>query len=115
METLTLEAQSDISLNLYDPQIPINNFSMGNKIFEAMMLGLPVITNVAHDMVNETGNGIIVNYSNIEQIRDAVIKLKDNRELRKKLACNSRNAYVQKYNWAIMEVRLFEVYNKLLK
>jgi glycosyltransferase involved in cell wall biosynthesis len=87
---------------------------MGNKLFEAMMCGVPVITNVAQEIVNETECGIIVEYDNMEQIREAIITLRDNPELRKRLGANGRKAFLEKYNWNLMEQRLYNVYDSLL-
>ena len=38
-----------------------------------MMCGIPVITNVLPEFVNEIGFGIIVEYGNRDQIRSAII------------------------------------------
>jgi len=81
---------------------------------EAMMCGLPVITNIANEIVIETESGIIVEYDNEEQIKEAIVSLKDKPELRKKLGENARNAFLQKYNWPSMEERLFKLYDELL-
>jgi len=79
-----------------------------------MMLGIPIITNVAHEIVNETGCGVTVEYDNPEQLREAIIRLRDNPELRKKLEVNGRKAYLEKYNWNIMEQRLYKIHDNLL-
>jgi glycosyltransferase involved in cell wall biosynthesis len=62
-DALALEACSDVMLSLYDLKVPMNNFSWGNKLFEAMMLGIPIITNVSADVINEVGCGIMVDYN----------------------------------------------------
>jgi glycosyltransferase involved in cell wall biosynthesis len=114
-EVLDLEANSDVMVALYDLNLQTQNkYVIGNKLFEAMMCGLPVVTNVAQDIVNETECGIIVEYDNLEQIKEAIIKLKDNPELRKRLGANGRKAFLEKYNWNVMEQRLYKVYDNLL-
>jgi glycosyltransferase involved in cell wall biosynthesis len=113
-EALNLEARADAMVGLYDLKVPINNFSMGNKLFEAMMLGVPIITNVAAELVNEVDCGIMVDYNNINQIKQAVISLRDNIDLRRKLGTNGRKAFIQKYNWTIMEQQLHKIYDNLL-
>jgi glycosyltransferase involved in cell wall biosynthesis len=87
---------------------------MHNKVLEAMMAGVPIITNLSSDFINEIGFGIIVEYGNVEQIRSAIITLRDNRGLQKRLGDNGRKAFVEKYNWAVMEKKLYEVYEDLL-
>ena len=112
---LELELSSDVLVALYDLNLqPIHKFGMANKILEAMMCGLPVITNIANEIVIETESGIIVEYDNEEQIKEAIVSLKDKPELRKKLGENARNAFIQKYNWPSMEERLFKLYDELL-
>ena len=87
---------------------------MGNKLFEAMMFGVPVITNVAQEIVNETDCGIIVDYDNTEQIKEAIITLRDKPEIRKRLGTNGRKAFLEKYNWGLMEKKLYNIYENLL-
>lgn len=114
-DALVLTSRSDAMVILYDPQVPNNNFSASNKMFEAMMLGIPIITNVSSDIVNtEIGCGIMVSYGDVNQIREAILKLKENIKLRKQLGNNGRKAYLQRYNWSNMEKSLFKLYEDLL-
>jgi len=114
-EALLLEARSNIMVALYDPIIPWNNITLPNKLFEAMMCKIPIITNVAPEIVNETGCGIIVEYDNVAQLKESIIKLRDDPNLRKRLAENGRKAFLEKYNWDIMEQRLYKIYEDLIK
>jgi glycosyltransferase involved in cell wall biosynthesis len=114
-DALALNHQSDAVVILYDLSIPNNKFAMPNKLFEAMMCQLPVITNVAPEVVrDEVGCGIIVDYNNMHQIKDAIVTLRDNPGLRMKLGKNGREAFLRKYNWASMEKELLGVYKNLL-
>ena len=79
-----------------------------------MMCGIPVITNVLPEFVNEIGFGIIVEYGNIDQIRSAIIRLRDDPELRERLGSNGRKAFLEKYNWGIMEKKLYDAYENLI-
>jgi glycosyltransferase involved in cell wall biosynthesis len=105
---------SDVMIALYDPDILGNTIMLPNKLFEAMMCGIPIITNLAHEIVNETQCGIIVEYDDMEQIRKAIITMRDNPELCKRLGTNGRKAFLEKYNWNVMEERLYKVYEDLL-
>lgn len=58
---------------------------MSNKILEAMMCGLPVITNIAQEFIHNTSCGIVVEYGNVNQIKQAIVSLKENPQLRKSL------------------------------
>jgi glycosyltransferase involved in cell wall biosynthesis len=114
-DSINLISRSDVMMVLYDPKIPNNIFSCSNKIFEAMMCGLPIITNVSSDIIKDEVNcGLLVDYDDVNQIKSAIIKLRNNRELQKKFADNGRQAYLQKYNWKNMESKLSEIYEGLL-
>jgi len=112
-DAFSLTANSDVMVILYDLEKPINKIAMPNKIFEAMMFGLPIITNVASEIINECGCGIIVDYKNLNQIKSAIIRLRDDDELRKRLIENGKNSFEQKYNWHNVEKELFRVYENL--
>jgi glycosyltransferase involved in cell wall biosynthesis len=112
---IDLETSCDVMIALYDLNIqPIYNYGMANKILEAMMCSLPVITNIVPEFIRETGCGIVVEYSNVEQIKQAIITLRDNPKLRKEMADNGRKAFVEKYNWTNMEKRLYKIYEELV-
>lgn len=114
-DALMLTSNSDAIIILYDPRVPNNNFSASNKMFEALMFGLPIITNVSLDIVDvEIGCAIIVNYFDVDKIREAILRLKKDVQLRKQLGRNGRTAYLKKYNWDNMEKRLFKIYEHLL-
>ena len=81
-----------------------------------MMLGKPIIVNEgtsATDKVREENCGLVVPYGDIDALRDAVLKLKNNPQLRKELGENGRRAYETKYSWNIMEKRLLDLYKSL--
>jgi glycosyltransferase involved in cell wall biosynthesis len=114
-DALALEANSDVMVVLYNLEYRYNQLSSPNKIFEAMMLGLPVITNMEPRLVNEeVWCGIVVDYNNVDQIKAAVVSLRDNTELRRRLGMNGRKAFLQKYNWTNMEQSLYKIYDELL-
>ena len=111
---LEIEASSNIMVAFYDPVFFRNNMPLPNKIFEAMMCSTPIVTNVAQEIVNESECAIVVEYDNIKQIKEAIITLRDNPQLCKRLGDNGRKAFIEKYNWSIMEKRLYKVYEDLL-
>jgi glycosyltransferase involved in cell wall biosynthesis len=47
-------------------------------------------------------------------MKEGIVKLRDNPELRKKLGDNGREAFLQKYNWNAMEQKLYGVYGQLI-
>ena len=113
-QAISLEGTSDGLIALYNPETIWNRLTLPNKLFEAMMCSIPIVTNVANEIINETKCGILIEYDNIEQIKQAIITLRDNPELRKRLGDNGRKAFLEKYNWNIMEDKLYKVYDDLL-
>ncbi|MDI6645228.1 MAG: glycosyltransferase family 4 protein [Methanobacteriaceae archaeon] len=115
-EVIENTLKSDMLFALYDPIIPNHKYSSPNKLFEAMMCGKPIIVSdetIMADIVKKEDCGIVVSYSDIKSIRESIIKLKEDQELREKLGKNGRNAYETKYNWNIMEKRLLKAYHSL--
>jgi hypothetical protein len=114
-DTLELEAYSDVIIILYDLNEPINNFATPNKLFEAIMFGLLLITNRVPELINRVYYNIRINYNDINQIQAAVVVyLRDNIELCT-LGNNVHKAFLQKYNWTEMEQELYKIHGNLLK
>ena len=114
-KVLELESSSDVMIALYDLDLQTQNrYVVGNKLFESMMCGIPIITNVADYIIHETECGILVDYNNPDEIRNAIITLRDDPQLRKKLGENGRRAFLEKYNWNKMEQKLYEIYEKVI-
>jgi len=113
-DALALEAMSDVMVILYDLDIPIHKVANPNKTFEAMMFGIPLITNVTPQLIKETECGILVDYNNLNEIRTAIINLRDNEDLRLRLGENGKMAFEEKYSWDIMEKKLYKIYDELL-
>jgi len=115
-ELLDLEISCDVMIALYDLNVQSQyNYGMANKVLEAMMCGLPIITNISRELVNETNCGIVVEYGNVQQITDAITTLRDDPKLRTSFGTNGRKAFVDKYNWTKMEQTLYKTYNELLQ
>ena len=114
-DALALEASSDVMIALYEPDTLWHNVTLPNKLFEAMMCGIPLITNVASKLVNEVGFGLIVKYNDVDQIKQAIVTLRDNATLRQKLGLNGRKAFLEKYSWSKMEEELFKICDSLLQ
>lgn len=113
-EALVLEASSDVMIALYEPNLLWNYITLPNKLFEAMMCGIPLITNIPSKLVKEIGFGVVVKYDDVEGIKNAILTLRDDVNYRRKLGLNGRKAYLEKYNWYKMEELLFKTYERLL-
>lgn len=80
-------------------------------ILEAMACGLPVIvSNVCGnpEIVRDGYNGLLVEYNNKEQLKDAILKLWRNEELRKKFIENSYKT-LKKFNLEDMINKTLEI------
>jgi len=113
-EAIQLEKTADIIPIFYDPTLPITKLANPNKLFEAMMLSIPVITNVCEEIINEENCGLYVAYDK-DQIKKGILYLMNNFSIYEKMGENGRKAYVNKYNWKIMEIKLLNFYNTILK
>jgi glycosyltransferase involved in cell wall biosynthesis len=108
--------ESDMTFALYDPKVPNHKYASPNKLFEAMMCAKPILTNygtVMAEIVMNENCGVLADYENVNDIKNAIIRLKNDLELRKKLGENGLKMYKTKYNWDIMANRLLNVYKSL--
>jgi len=108
--------KADILFRLSDPKIPKTKYESPNKLFEAMMCGKPIIVSDGSsmaDIVREENCGLVVPYGDVDAIKEAILTLKNNPELRQVLGHNGRRAYENRYSWRIMEQRLLDSYRQL--
>ena len=111
--SLQLEASADLIPLLYHPKVAISHVAMPNKLFEAMMLGVPIITNLDH-VVRDVECGIVVNYYDINDIRKVILHLKDHPQFRSQLGLNGKRTFDLKFSWSHMERRLLKLYDQLM-
>ena len=115
-EVIERTVAADILFAFYDPAIPNNKYASPNKLFEAMMCAKPIIASDGSSMANivrEENCGLIVPYGDVAAIREAIIKLKSDGNLRQTLGENGRRAYEERYSWSIMEKRLINAYREI--
>lgn len=110
---------ADLLFALYDSTIISNNkYASPNKLFEAMMCKKPIIVGQGTSMtsiVNEEKCGLIVPCGDIESIKGAILKLRDDPKLREEMGEYGRMAYETKYSWDIMSSRLVNAYSEVLR
>lgn len=98
---------------------PVNNFleSYPTKIFEYMMFNVPVICSnfpLWKEIVEVNDCGLTVDPLKPEEIAKAMTFLIENPERAKELGRNGRKAVEEKYNWAIEEKKLLDLYKEIL-
>ena len=105
-------------LNLCDifimPSKNINGDFEGFGIvyLEANMAGKPVIASQSGgvgDAVVNGVNGLLVDQENIDKIADAIIKLVEDENLRKKLGESGRNRALKDFNWQRQAKKIFNI------
>lgn len=115
-EGLYLSSSADALFAIYDPIIKNHKYSSPNKLYEAMMLSLPIIVceDTGIDQVVEKNNiGVVVSY-NSDHVEKELMCLSRQKELSKERGRNARNLYDEKYSIRIMENRLLNLYRKVL-
>lgn len=92
--------------------------SMPIKMFEYMSAGLPVIASnfpLWKKIIEGLNCGICVDPKNPDAIADAINYLIDNPDKAREMGQNGRQAVVSKYNWDHEEVKLINLYNRILE
>ena len=86
----------------------------GLPIIESMKLGVPVITSKNSSLAEiAEKRAHLIDYSNKEKIKDAIMTLLNNAELCAKLRRNGIE-YAKKFNWTDTIQKTMEVYRKIL-
>jgi glycosyltransferase involved in cell wall biosynthesis len=108
--------KSEIGFLLFQPTYYNNLIGLPNKLFEYMACEIPVIASdfpEIRNIVQEEKCGILLDPTDTKKITDAVIWLLDHPVEAKQMGENGRKAVEEKYNWEIMEKRLFELYEEI--
>lgn len=108
--------KSDVIFAFYNPEIPINRLASPNKLFEAMMCRTPIIVNLETAIaktVQEISCGLSVPYEDEGKLKEAILELKNDLNMKKTMGDNGRVAFETQYNWNTMEKRLYRLYSNL--
>jgi glycosyltransferase involved in cell wall biosynthesis len=92
------------------------NFSLPNKIFDYLSAGITVIATDLPEIskiVNEFSCGILIPESTPEEIRKAIIRLRDNRDLNNDLKSNAVIAS-RSLNWEIESLKVVDLYKSII-
>ena len=111
-------SSSDLGFVLREPIVPINKYICGSTLLNAMMCGKPLIVNKGTSTakkVLDANCGIVVDANNVEEIRKALILLRENPELREQLGNNARIAYEENYSLDQMNNKLTTLYENVIR
>ncbi|NOU95108.1 glycosyltransferase [Paenibacillus sp. LMG 31456] len=111
-KVIEIERKCDILFAIYDPDVPNHKYSSPNKLYEAMMLGKPIIvakgTGIDETVQNfEIGKAIDYNGESFEQAITEMFEERDNWRCMKH---RTQILYNKHYAWEIMNTRLEELY-----
>jgi glycosyltransferase involved in cell wall biosynthesis len=111
--------EADIGLVLFQPGHLNHVHALPHKLFDYMLACLPVIVPSfaveVSRIVNEADCGILVDTSNVTEIKDALEYLVRNPEERLRLGGNGRQAVLRKYNWENEAQLLIGMYKEIEK
>lgn len=113
-EALKLYEKSDIMFAIYDPSIPNHRFSAPNKVYEAMLVGKPIIVarDTSVDKVVENENmGYVIDYDqhNLVILLEYIYNNQDELYIK---AQNAKDAYTR-YSWYSMRDRIKNMYERI--
>lgn len=113
-KALELYQDTDIMFAMYDPKHPNHRYSAANKVYEAMLLGKPIIVanNTGMDkIVRAEDMGYTIDFTK-EAFSEVLNHITENKD---ELFEKSKNAYeaYSRYSWEEMEKRIINLYEKL--
>lgn len=109
---------ADMLFQFRDSSLLINKYICGSTLFNSMASGTPIIVNKGTSTANKVqkeNSGLIIDANSKDEIKEAILKLKNDKDLREKLGSNARKAYQNKYSWKLMEKQLRILYNGLIQ
>lgn len=115
-DLITIASESRVGVVLTKPVNPNFTYTVGNKIFEYINAGLPVIMSDVpeHRYLNEKFNfGLIVTEVTPEKIADAINELMTNEKRYEKLRNNAITAS-RILSWEQESIKLIQIYRRLL-
>lgn len=114
-QTLSLEEQCDLMVALYDPVIPNHRYCAPNKLYEALMLGKPLLMceNTGWDrLFQEERIGYLIPYSQ-EGIAEGLHKLYEVKDQWPMISETGKRLYQQRYSWETMKRRIRKIYTQI--
>jgi len=116
IEVSNILSQSKAGIVTFHP-LPNHVDAQPNKMFEYMSAGLPIITSnfpLWREIVEGNSCGICVNPLNPKEIADAIEYINTHPKEAEKMGQNGKKSVIEKYNWGVEEMKLFEVYAKII-
>ncbi len=97
--------------------LPSKREGLPLTLFEAMAAGCPVIATPVNNVpyaMSEPENGFFVNYGDVAALKEKILKLLDNAELRKKIGKTNRE-HARRFNWDGIAKAYENVYKTVIR
>lgn len=114
-QALYLEQQCDIMTALYKAGVANHQYCAPNKLYEAMLLGKPILMckNTGwDDLISENEIGILID-SNEQGVQNGLEFLLQNQGKWSEISKRSREIFNTQYAWPIMEERILDIYRRI--
>jgi glycosyltransferase involved in cell wall biosynthesis len=106
-----------IALSVDQPTTRISLTSQPTKIYEYMSQGLAIVASklpYTTDCIGNIGCGVLVKSDDPKGYADAIIGLLNNPEKTKRMGDIGQKAFIERFNWSIVEKRLVDFYESIL-
>ena len=116
-EVLPMTKKADAVVCMFDPKDLLTQIGLPNKVFEAMVCNRPILVakgTFSGYFVENEKCGLVIPYTK-EDLKEAIITLKNNPNLCEELGKNAFDAAIRGYNWEKQEEKLLEIYEDLEK
>ncbi len=116
-EALRAAAGCDVALVLFQPGIENHRLALPHKLFDSMLLGLPVIVpdfaSQVAAVVQEAGCGLMLDTADPARVAESLRRLEDP-SLRAAMGAQGRAAALTRFGWAEEAARLVALHRRLL-
>lgn len=112
-KALRFVSKADVVPVLYNKRL--SYMAAPSKLFEALMLGVPVISNVCAEVVLSKRCGIYIEEPTAASLFEALNYLLKNPSVGVEMGLNGLIAVKNSYNWAIASEGLIALYQKLIR
>jgi glycosyltransferase involved in cell wall biosynthesis len=111
-------ADADLIPSLYEPKTRNAMLATPGKFLTAMSLSIPSLVpdgTYQADIVRKYNCGVVVDWKDVEDVRQAISRLATDTELYNRLADASHAAFLSSFSWEVMGDRLVGLYLRLLR
>jgi glycosyltransferase involved in cell wall biosynthesis len=109
---------SDVTLCTWTGNNIDSECTLPNKLFQSMFMQTPVVASdlrAMRSVVEETNCGLITQPESVSELTQALLKLHDDPELRRKMGENGKRAVEEKYNFGNEVENLISLYERVIR